>query len=104
MRIGFEASCARSTAGAETAPSAAAEAARNFRLLSAETRRDEFSNEETVSPNFPAWIDVIPAKIVFTASIEHSSHNKINPVLSYITKYQGIGNHQLRYFWSFIKS
>lgn len=60
--------------------------------------RDEFPDEETVSPDWPTWIGVIPAKMVFGTPVADPARNKIEFVPEYITQYQGSDGHRPRYF------
>lgn len=59
--------------------------------------RDEFPDEESVSPDWPAWIGVIPARTVFGAPLADPSRNKIATPPANIAAYQGKDPHQPRY-------
>jgi nitroimidazol reductase NimA-like FMN-containing flavoprotein (pyridoxamine 5'-phosphate oxidase superfamily) len=60
--------------------------------------RDEFPDEETVSPDWPAWIGVVPAKIVFAPPVSDPSRNKVGAPPAYIDQYQGSDRYTPRYF------
>jgi nitroimidazol reductase NimA-like FMN-containing flavoprotein (pyridoxamine 5'-phosphate oxidase superfamily) len=41
--------------------------------------RDEFPDQETVAPDWPAWIGIIPARTVFDAPLADPQRNRIEP-------------------------
>ncbi len=59
--------------------------------------RDEFPDEESDSPDWPAWIGVIPAKTVFLAPIPDQKRNKISTVPKNIAAYESIDFYQPRF-------
>jgi hypothetical protein len=64
--------------------------------VSAKTR-DEFPDEEHISPDWPTWIGVIPAKTIFAVPIADPSRNKAEPLPAYIAQYRGKDQHEPGY-------
>jgi len=63
--------------------------------VSAKTR-DEWPDEETVNPDWPVWVGVIPAVMTFTTP--HADPNRnCQPIPSHIQEYHGHDRHQPRY-------
>lgn len=58
--------------------------------------RDEFPDKEHITPDWPAWIGVIPAKTVFGPPIADPVRNKISLAPAYIADYKGHDDHQSR--------
>lgn len=52
--------------------------------------RDEYPDEETDTPEWPAWIGVIPAHVSFDMPVPDTSRNQVTTVPSDLINYTGI--------------
>jgi nitroimidazol reductase NimA-like FMN-containing flavoprotein (pyridoxamine 5'-phosphate oxidase superfamily) len=59
--------------------------------------RDEFPDAEEVSPDWPAWIGVIPARTTFLPPVADPTRNKIAEVPDNISQFRGRDQHQPGY-------
>jgi nitroimidazol reductase NimA-like FMN-containing flavoprotein (pyridoxamine 5'-phosphate oxidase superfamily) len=58
--------------------------------------RDEFPDEEMTDPNWPVWVGVIPAKLVFSEPIADPERNRIFPAPAHIAGHRGNDKHKFK--------